>query len=1160
MSTVEFCLLDGLVVRDGHEAIDLGGPKQRAVLAVLLLEAGRPVPADRLIDLVWGDDPPRRAESSLQAYVSNLRRALEPDRRPREEPRVLVTRPGGYALDVPRAAVDVHRFQDLAARGHAQLAPSTTDAAANAAVTLDAALALWRGPLLPELGGEPWVTEAAERLREVHARAVEDRVDAGLLLGEHAELLGTLAEAVAAEPYRERFRAQLALALYRCGRQRESLAAIDEARAALAEVGLEPSRAVRQLEQDLLDQAPNLDAPGRPAPGADRTTTPASPAPPDDGHGSRTFVGREHELAVLVDALDASRAGRGRAVVVSGEPGIGKTRLVEELATRADGAVVAWARCPESAAQAAYWPCIQIGRQLEAAGVVSPDLVAGLLPDEALPPDDPMADRMALLAASAKVLTSATRPLVIVVDDLQWADPASLRVIEFLAGELQRTSTLLVVTVRPIGTDGLDASGPLIDCLGELARAPGAARLDLAGLPAVAVERWLATRSGVPDAAVAELVHDRTGGNPFFIGEVVELLASEGRLTDVQAASRGPAVPAAVHDVVRRRVGRLAPDSQQLLTAASVIGRTFDVDVLGAVAGLGPVEVLDALDPALESGLVTEHDKPGRFQFAHALVAEALTEELNAVRRARLHAATVAALVRLRGTELDEDVAALAHHAYEGAAAGIAEDAYTWSVAAARLASSRLAHEDAAQHWSRAARALEMARPLDVRSRHEALLEAGLALLRVDAVAEAYEPLVEALELALGTGDPDMIATPAAAMNIEGLWTAGEISASGTTVGVVDVLQRAAAALADHPGAGRALTLGALAENGYWQLSVDELDDITLEALAEARAQADRDVLARTLHKRNQAMWRAATLPQRKEAVAEVLDLVGSGRPSPDLEAMTLFSAASVAWEEGDVATALARVRQARGLADRTGTPALVTQLAFFDVSILQGLGEVERADALIDATYDLYRRTRRWAADPFRAGYKMVGWLEMDRLDLIQEVADALMESAYGPMFGECLAFAFGELGELERATEITPPEPLLVDSWAFLGVAAATVHNRIGLGDLRGADQAGAMLAPYAGRLATVGTGPAFGDVHLALGRLAHAHGDDATALAHIDASVEALARGGLVPWHVRALLHRHELTADPADLERAASALATRELPHLERRLSERQAASK
>jgi len=189
---VEFELFGGLVVRDGGAEVDLGGHKPRAVLAALLLEAGRPIPADRLIDLVWGDDAPTRAATSLQAYASNLRRALEPGRRPREEPTVLVTRPTGYVVEIPRAAVDVLRFEDLAAQGHGALGPGTVEAARRATPPLDEALNLVTGPLLPELAHEPWVVDAAARLARGRAQAMEDRVTAGLLLGEHAAVVPML--------------------------------------------------------------------------------------------------------------------------------------------------------------------------------------------------------------------------------------------------------------------------------------------------------------------------------------------------------------------------------------------------------------------------------------------------------------------------------------------------------------------------------------------------------------------------------------------------------------------------------------------------------------------------------------------------------------------------------------------------------------------------------------------------------------------------------------------------------------------------------------------------------------------------------------------------------------------------------------------------------
>src|SRR6478735_166883 len=148
MTVMEFDLLGGLAARDGETELDLGGHKQRAVLAALVLEAGRPIPADRLIELVWGDESPDRVASSLQAYVSNLRRALEPNRRPRQAATVLVTRPTGYVLDVPRNSVDILRFEDLAGRGHAQLGPGTAEAARIAVPTLDEAITVWAGPLL----------------------------------------------------------------------------------------------------------------------------------------------------------------------------------------------------------------------------------------------------------------------------------------------------------------------------------------------------------------------------------------------------------------------------------------------------------------------------------------------------------------------------------------------------------------------------------------------------------------------------------------------------------------------------------------------------------------------------------------------------------------------------------------------------------------------------------------------------------------------------------------------------------------------------------------------------------------------------------------------------------------------------------------------------
>ena len=1305
---MQYRMLGGLAVTDGDRPVDLGGRKQRAVLAALLFHLGRPVSPGRLQDDVWGDDPPAQPEASLQAYVSNLRRALEPGRKPREAPRVLVTRPAGYALVADRADVDVMRFEDLVAGGHAALARSDP---ARAAAVLDEAMALWAGPPLPEMVGERWVDDAVARLEALHAEALESRFEAGLALGEHRALVAALERAVASHPFRERLRAHLALALYRCGRQRDALAALADARTMLVEeVGIEPGPELRRLESDILVQSPSLDPPPsptpRPAPGPDRRDTHTSAAPgaptsaptrpatatadpastvagPDhasavgtgvdgvgtavaargtgespttvaspgaaapaptvaspgtaetsdpsmgtdptdhartaapaprapvpagddrsaadavtgrapgvpagggaydssgvadgtatgarnaavpgagfrpavDGRftrahltvsagadlGESTFVGRDGELGVLLALAGGARTA-GRPVVISGEPGIGKTRLVEELLARLPAdTTVAWGRCPESAASAAYWPCIQIGRQLEGADALDADLVGALLPSDDTPrTDDASADRLALHVSVAQALASATRPLVLVIDDLQWADPASLRTIEFVAGALRELPVLLVVTVRPVTPD---APAALVESLGELARQPGAVRIDLTGLGHDDVHRWLVARGeGRVDPEVTTLVHGRTAGNPFFVGELVELLASDGRLADVDAARRGPAVPAAVQDVVRRRVSRLPVSTQQLLATASVVGRAFDVDVLGAVAGAPPLDVLDRLDPALVAELVVEADVPGRFQFSHALVAETLVAELSPARRARAHAATASALADLRAAAVDAHLAELAHHALAGAAAGTAEAAYEWSVRAAQQAAEHLAHEDAAEHWGRAVRALELARrgqsrPADSRARYEALLEQARAWIRVDDIAAGYRTLMAALDLALSLGDPQLVAQAAATANVEGLWQSGEVT--HTSVEMVGVLERALAALPDAPTAERALALGALSDNAYWLYSSDRLDAVTAEAVAIARRVGNPVVLGRALQKRAQALWRAATLDARREAVVELAALAEEHEVPPALEAVARFGTASVDWEVGEVARAEAEVDRARAIAGEIGSPALMTQLDYFRSSIAAFTGRLAEAEALADRAYELYRRTRRWEADALHAALLLPVYLEQGRMADIDRMAPAMLDSDYSPWLREAYALALVENARLDDAADLVGDVlPPLVDCWLYLGVVGAALRVRAALGDQAATARLADELRPYRGRMCAAGTGDIFGDIDLGLAMAARLVGDEDAVRDHVDASVATLTRAGSGPDLVRALLLRAEVSAleqAAADRERAAA----------------------
>jgi len=260
---MDYRVLGPLEVRDGEESLPLAGAKQRALLALLLLHANRVLSRDRLIDELWGDQPPATAVQSLQVYISRLRKLL-PEA-------ALATRPPGYVLEVEPDDLDLRRFERLLGEGHEALAEGD---AARAARMLHEALALWRGPALAEFAFEPFAQAEIGRLEDLRLAAVEERVEADLVLGRHGELIGELEALVAESPYRERLRGQLMLALYRSGRQAEALEAYREARRALDEVGVEPSEDLQELERAILTHDARLDL-ERPA------TTPAPPDTPE---------------------------------------------------------------------------------------------------------------------------------------------------------------------------------------------------------------------------------------------------------------------------------------------------------------------------------------------------------------------------------------------------------------------------------------------------------------------------------------------------------------------------------------------------------------------------------------------------------------------------------------------------------------------------------------------------------------------------------------------------------------------------------------------------------------------------------------------------------------------------------------------------------------
>jgi predicted ATPase/DNA-binding SARP family transcriptional activator len=308
---MRFEILGPLTVADGERPIAVPGAKPRTLLVLLVLHAGRVVPADRLVDGLWGEHLPADPANALQALVSRLRRALDPS----GQLGLLRSHPPGYLLAADPEQVDAVRFERLAAEGHAALATGRPDAAA---ALLAEGLALWRGPALADVAHEPFAEGEVARLSELRLAAVEDRVEADLALGRHAAVVGELEALVAEHPLRERLRGQLMRALYRSGRQAEALEAYRRTRRLLGEeLGLDPSPELRRLEAAVLAQDAGLEAPAE-APARRRTNVRVP---------LTSFVGRDEEVARVAAVLDEARL-----VTLTGPGGSGKTRLAVEVA------------------------------------------------------------------------------------------------------------------------------------------------------------------------------------------------------------------------------------------------------------------------------------------------------------------------------------------------------------------------------------------------------------------------------------------------------------------------------------------------------------------------------------------------------------------------------------------------------------------------------------------------------------------------------------------------------------------------------------------------------------------------------------------------------------------------------------------------------------
>ena len=666
-------------------------------------------------------------------------------------------------------------------------------------------------------------------------------------------------------------------------------------RAFAIDLGLSPTAAGATTGKEEPSKPPQSrrsgDGPAPIAPSVAAANTPsATTVPRAAPRPSSLFVGRQQELAQLDKALDSARRGRGRVVLLAGSGGMGKTRLVQQLAAQAEakGVPVLWGRCLEEPGAPPYWPWRQLIRSyLRAGGDADPAHtlgaemadIAGIVPEVAeqfgVPPrqadaGDNAQSRFRLFDAVTGFWRRASQraPLLLIFEDLHFADATSLRLFGFLANEIDDSSLLVVGTYRDTE---LSRQHPLFETLAELARSSAFQRIQLAGLSSRETEEFLAAASGgTTTARWVSALHARTEGHPLFLEETLRFMM-EGRNTlALDPSGDDPrlltAIPSGVREVIGKRLNRLSIAASRVLSIAACIGRSFDLELLAQLAAdKSEDEVLESLEEALAVHLVEAVPLSHQFRFSHALIRETLYDEMLGLRRSRLHLRIGEFLEQRHG---DDDAMALAQLAYHFSEAGpaAATKALAYARRSAEQAAQLLAFEEAVRLFQLALHLQQQHFAKDAAQRCSLLLGLGNVALSLGAGEPARAACQEAAELARSHGLPAQFAQAAVGFERSNRYT----STSGET-SVALLLEAIALHQADDPM--RVELLADLCRAYVYCNRADEAKEAHRRAVALAREIGDQRGLANALASIATAIYWPDLLQQRLTAAQESWDI-----------------------------------------------------------------------------------------------------------------------------------------------------------------------------------------------------------------------------------------------------------------------------------------------
>jgi hypothetical protein len=886
----------------------------------------------------------------------------------------------------------------------------------------------------------------------------------------------------------------------------------------------------------------------------------------------RPFLGRALELGQLVSALEAARSGHGSLILVTGEPGIGKSRLMDEFAdaARDRGCSVLIGRCWDGGGAPAYWPWVQVVR---AAGGDFETLASSLERDREARSSvsdavDPAAARFRLFDRVARFLSerSTAAPVVVVVDDLHAADEPSMLLLRFLATSVADQRMLLLGSYREAEPRIREAA----ELFGELSRL--GRRMPLTGLSKPEIARFIEMMSDAPapDAWV-DRVYELTAGNPFFVREVVRVRAE-------QPGEDRHALPEEVRALIRRRVSNLSSETSAMLHVAAVLGRELDLRVLGETSTLSTERLIDVLGEAQAAGiLLADPQTPGSYAFAHDLLREAMYEDLPPTRRMELHRTAGQALERVFAADLDPHLSALAHHFAQAAPLGGADVAADYAVRAGDRAAWLLAYEDAGSWY---ARALQLPAPASTtpERRGELLLMLGDALARAADTAAATSAFDEAAELARRIHDPEMLARAAfghvTSAEPVRLGFGGLLITAMFDEESIGLLEEALAALPEGDGRLRARALARLATAEYPTARGEERVRLAQEAFDMALRLGDPETLVEALHARHWATLGPDTIEGRL-ANAEQTLLVATG--AGELEAAFLARHARLhcLLELCDASGVDAEIAAMEHLSDR-----IRQQFYAWHVTCLQAIrtllhGDVAAAERQVREAYENGRmRASEYVTYMFGfAQMVCIRWTQGRLDEMAREVSEHGGRFRSVPRWREAL-FAVETGDEAMARAEIErharngfadlPREGLWLLHLSALAEACVSV------GDRRRAASLYELLVPFDDRNAiSISTMP-FGPVAMRLGMLAGLLERWDAIDDHFDRALERCDALGARALRARVLLERARATLARAaanDRSRADSFLAEAgsicddlELSGIARRVAELPADSK